>query len=298
VPRFAIILGLLATVLLGACGERRNPAPAPPASSAAKEPRYGVLSPGLAVILRDLGVAGRAVGRSDWNMVLPASLPVCGNQAGIDYEALAGTRPTDIFLQWRHDAIPARLVEMAKARGWALHNFEPLTLDDIRETTRSLGTITGADASELVARMDQAWKPRPDLERAGRVLLLESVNPPAALGPGSWHHQLLERIGGTPAVTSGGPYIVMDAEAVLKLAPDAIVIISPRDPGATHEALSGEVLKARLGGLARLDIPAVRNARVALIDDPLALTPSTAMIGLADELAAILSGWAGAEATR
>jgi ABC-type Fe3+-hydroxamate transport system substrate-binding protein len=251
-----------------------------------------VLSPALGVILRDLGVADRAVGRSGWDLALPRSLPVCGDQTAIDYEALASVRPTDIFLQWGKRELPERLVSMAAERGWGLHNAEMLTLDDIPRVTRELERITGAGRPELFREMERAWTARPGLERAGRVLLLESVNPPAALGPGSWHQQILERIGGRPALTEGGAYIVLDAEGVLKLAPDAIVLISPRPAGAAHEEPGGAALRARLGALGTLEIPAIRADRIALIDDPLALTPSTAMIGLADELAAILAGWA------
>lgn len=46
-----------------------------------------------------------------------------------------------------------------------------------------------------------------------------------------------------------------------------------------------------LGRIGTLDIPAVRAGRLALIDDPLSLTPSSAMIGFANELAGILEAW-------
>jgi ABC-type Fe3+-hydroxamate transport system substrate-binding protein len=288
-PSLAILTLLLC---LCACGERRPPAPPTPPAPAGT-PRYVVLSPALAVILRDLGVADRAVGRSGYDLALPRDLPVCGDQSAIDYEKLAGAHPTDIFLQWGARALPGRLTTLAQDRAWTLHNFEMLTLDDIPRVTHDLERITGASRPELFEQMNKAWQRRPGLERAGRVLLLESLNPPAALGPGSWHHQLLERIGGTPAMSEGGPYVVMDAESVLRLAPDAILIFSPRPPGAPATAPpDAGALKKSLGALARLDIPAMRHSRVAVIDDPLALTPSTAMIGLADTMADILSAWA------
>jgi hypothetical protein len=55
--------------------------------------------------------------------------------------------------------------------------------------------------------------------------------------------------------------------------------------------VGGPAALAALGGIARLDIPAVKRARVAVITDPLSLTPSTAMIGVAGEMARILKGW-------
>ena len=48
---------------------------------------------------------------------------------------------------------------------------------------------------------------------------------------------------------------------------------------------------ALLGRAAELNVPAIKNKRVAVIDDPLGLTPSTAMIGVADELAGIVMDW-------
>ena len=57
-------------------------------------------------------------------------------------------------------------------------------------------------------------------------------------------------------------------------------------PGSTAAQIA-----AKLGPLARLDIPAIRNRRAAVIDDPLALLPGTSMIKLADEIAELLAAW-------
>ena len=99
-------------------------------------------------------------------------------------------------------------------------------------------------------------------------------------------------MGGTPAIASGAPYVTMDAEDILKLKPDAIVLVLPRGRGVQAPSPPTFAdLVTLLGPIGRLDLPAIRSQRIALIDDPLAHTPSTAMIKLADEFRTILEGW-------
>jgi hypothetical protein len=77
------------------------------------------------------------------------------------------------------------------------------------------------------------------------------------------------------------------------LNPDAISLIQPRgdkDPENAGIAKPADVI-ARLGTLAKLDITAVRSGRVALIDDPLGLIPSTNLRGVAVQMRDILARW-------
>ena len=73
-------------------------------------------------------------------------------------------------------------------------------------------------------------------------------------------------------------------------APDAIVLIRWHTPGSDPGLLSNTALAA-LGPLADLDIPAITEGRVAMIDDPLALTPSLAMGDFARRLGEILDSF-------
>ncbi len=230
-----------------------------------------------------------------------------GSQDGLDYEALLRARPTHVHLEWGSTrALPARLVELAGAQGWVLSNHTLLTLEDIRRTTLELRerfpvAVSGAGAptrEELEARFERAWRPRGGggaaaLSRAGRVLLMAGLDPPSFLGPGSCHHEVLERLGATAAIREGSAWVTLDAEGVLHLAPDVIVVILPRAAGtaARAKATSAEVA-AMLGRVGTLEVPAVRRGRLALIDDPLCQTPATSMIGFADELDAVLRVWA------
>ncbi len=287
----ALVVGAL-TFALPRTDRRASDAAPPP------EPRIVALSPGIAVMLRDLGLADRIVGRHSFDRVLPRSLPSCGDQTGLDYEAILRLNPTHILLQQGVTDVPARLTELAVQHAWDVRVYALLELDDIDRCVRDLRARFMArpgdgESAELEQRWRDAMRFRGDhLASAGRVLLLGGVSPPAAFGTGSWHHQILERLGGRPAIMDGAPWITLDAEDVLRLSPDAIVLILPR----AHDAAPGPAptaaeLKNMLGRVGTLGVPAVRSGRIALIDDPLAHTPSTAMIGLADELARILEDW-------
>lgn len=307
-------IGLVVPIVLVAFAwviRSMSAARSPEARAKAAEPRIVALSPALAVTLKDLGLADKVVGRHGFDMVLDKSVPVCGDQAGIDYEALLAAKPTHVLLEWGSRPLPDRLSQLAAERHWVLKSYPLLKLDDIRASAADMWTLRSWRApgrgrarpaateppgpwetSGVATRMNAAWSRRGDFEPAGRILLLGALSPPAALGPGSFHQQILEVIGGRPAITTGSPFMTLDAEDALRLKPDGIIIIRPRAPGTpAPPAPTRDDLTMLLGRVGSLEVPAVRDGHVALIDDPLALTPSTAMIGLADEMAAILRQW-------
>lgn len=253
-------------------------------------PRVVVLSPAAGVTLRDMGLEGWVVGRHGFDLALDPSLPVCGDQGGIDYEALLRVRPTHVVIQWGSRELPGRLTSLARERGWVIENYNPLSLSEIDAASASLARALGVEAS----RAPSVSAALAGMERAGyggRVLLLAGVDPPAALGPGSFHHDMLVALGAKPALERGGPWVTLDAEDVRNLSPDAMLLILPRAPGAPGGPGGRGAAQERLGRLGTLDVPAVREGRVAVIDDPLAHTPSTAMIGVAGEMAGVLRGW-------
>ncbi|MEZ6233253.1 MAG: ABC transporter substrate-binding protein [Phycisphaerales bacterium] len=314
------VLGVIATLAICACFcacGRSAPSAAPPSGShsghggttrnAADEPRYVVLSPALAVMLRDLGHEDRIVARHAYDLVLDEDLPVAGELGRIDYEVLIAARPTHALVEWGNagQALPERLESLARERHFEIMRFTLLTLADIRDAVDTLeATLPSTDPAPPDGfwqdRMDAAWVNNrlddtglPRFERAGRILLVAATNPTIGVtGPGSWHHQIVEAIGGTPAISDGAPWMELSAEDVVRLAPDAILLIQPRgrDEPDAAPATPDEVLE-RLGVLARLDIPAIQSRRVALIDDPLAHTPSTAMVPLTDQIARSWLWW-------
>ncbi len=299
-PLLALLLALPLVLALPACGRRPSP-------SASAQPRYVVLSPALAIMLRDLGQEDRIVARHAYDMVLDESLPVAGELGRIDYETLLAARPTHVLIEWgaMSQPLPDRLVSLARERGFEIQRYSMLTLPDIIAAVDRLeSTLPPSDRAPEQGywhdRMARAWAAPPTdpnspprFESAGRVLLLASTSPTiAAFGPGSWHHQILHALGGIPAITQGAAWIELSPEDVVRLAPDAIIVIQPRQPDLAPDGLlvPGDPA-AQLGTLGRLDIPAIRRNRVALIDDPLAHTPSTAMVGLTEQVERIMRAW-------
>lgn len=316
----------LGAASLGAC--KREPAAQQPSGTTPALPqssspptgtlRLAAVSPALAITLRDLGLADKIIARHAWDMVLDLKVPIVGDQATLDYEALLEAKPTHVLLEWGARPVPERMTSLAADHNWRVKSWSLLSYDQLRASFNEIATFIAqgqpasdglalaSRAAELTTRFDNACAQRPAASRAGTVLLLHSVSPIAALGPGSFHHDILSRLGGRPALTSGNAYIQMHMEDLVRTAPESIVIVEPRDPRGTPttprpnprpiglDPADWPAIETKLGAIARLNIPAVKNRRVAIIDDPYALTPSSAMIGFATELAGILDRWAAA----
>ncbi len=285
-------LALCICLLLGAC-DRREPAPPPPAG-----PRLAVLSPALGIVIRDIGAADLAVARHGWDLALDEAIPVGGDQAGLDYETLLRARPTHILLEWP-GAPPTRLTAIAAERNWIILDYETLSLDQMMAAADDLHRRFAPEPKGPApsAQLEAALGSGESYPATGRVLMVVPGTVPAALGPGSFHHEILVRLGATPAVTEGAPWITLDAEDVMSMAPDSIIIVEPRPRGvAPGPPAKREDLARRLGRIATLPIPAIESGRVALMDEPEDLTPSTAMIGWAQRLRGILEGWEAGEA--
>lgn len=299
-------------------------------------PRVAALAPGVSRIISDLGCGDLIVARHAYDKWSDQSIAICGDQTGIDYEKLIATNPTHVFVQLGEKDLPDALVKLGRERGWVVRNIPLLTLDDISHATFELSAavvtpeldvLRAEDAAltrpavpsegqrerekrltetgpALVRRIELAYANDPALASAGRVLLLYqgegetggAKSHPAALGPGSYSHDILLRIGGRSATPTGKAFMPLDVEDVAALSPpaDAIVIVRPRDPGIPKgPAPSADELLGSLGPIARLDIPAVKAKRIAIIDDPMALIPGTNLAAFADELRAILKQWSG-----
>lgn len=288
-----ILLLLLLLPALAAC----EPA-APPSTPASATPRIAVLSPALAASLTDLGLERFVVGRHAWDLALSPDLPVVGDTVGggIDYESLLHVRPTHVFVQLGSSPPPQRLLDLAAHHRWSLLRLEPLSWPDVLDAAEQMAHAVGnegpARLEVLRERARRVLTPNPRRASVGAVLLLASLTPPSALGPGSVHHDLLTLLGGTPALTSGAPYQTLDAEDLRALSPGAIVILSPRARNLPPANLSTSQALESLGPAFPRDLPAITNLRIAHIDDPLALLPATTLLDTAQQLADLLDRWA------
>lgn len=292
-PRLAIALLLATLASLPGCREES----APPQRDA-DTPRLAVLSPAFAVILHDLGRAETIAARHAFDEVSDPAIPVAGDQNALDYEVLASVDPTHIILEDAAQDPPPRLLQFADDRGWQIAQIPALSLDDIPGAITRLDDLSlpaGAtrpsdEARALLNRFDSAIQPDRKLAaRAGRTLLVTWTDPIGVMGPGSFHHDLARRLAMTPLPAHGAPYITLSPEEVIELDPDSIILLIPgADPDRIPELL---------GPISRLDLRAVRKNRVALMNDDLVLSPSTAMIDLARRLREQISKWPPLEPT-
>lgn len=312
-----MLMALTLTLWLASC-ERAAPAERGEQTTPG-EVRLVALSPALGLMLRDLGLEDRVVGAHDFDSVLSDSIPRVGSLEGIDYEALLAARPTHVLVEIAtRRELPARLVSLGEAHGWEIRRIASIdTVDDIARVIDDLylSFVSPPEAGEanMIGFSDPGErfaKPMPSeafaraiaargpaVEGAGRVLLLGATTPPSAFGPGSFHAQILERLGGANAVTGEGMWQELDAEDVLRLNPDGIVLVMPRDRtaadrfGEPERASASEVI-LRLGAVGELPIRAIRQGRVALIDEADVLVPAASSMGrYAERLAEILERW-------
>lgn len=282
-----VLLAMLGLLVVGC--SRTEPAPSDTHST---EPRIVVLSPALAAILDDMGYADHVVGRHGWDRVLDPAIPVCGEQGAINSEALLRVKPTHVLVEWGSRELPDNLTDLAQRHGWVVRDFHLLTLEDIDRAATELGELfPGAVPGERISRFHGLVAgPAPEPRWGGRVLLLMSASPIMALGPGSAHHELLVRAGGVPAIEQGSPSMMLHAEDVLRLAPDAIVLIQPSAP---HAEGPGTIsMEDALGAILDLEIPAVEYGRFELVHEPFGLLPSTRLVGVAAWIERALTRWA------
>lgn len=282
------------------------------------EQRFAVFSPAIGVMLQELGFEDSVVGKHAYDNALGNSIPVVGTHIDVDYEMLITIDPTDVFFERNTIGIPDRVSELAKEHDWQVWTYKLETLDDIAETVDDLYLKLVGFAQEesspnnfLEMDVDPTKKfdielPSAHLARAwsdlgqpardvGRVLLLAGTDPPGALGPESFHGQMLTRLGATLAIDQGGMWQELDYEDLIELAPDSILIFEPKLRSTNQigepEPVSFDEVLDRIGGIAELAIPAVEHKRIAFIEHPLGLLPSTSLGQVADEVAAVIRGW-------
>lgn len=288
---FALLLAL--TSALASCGKRQtDPAPPTPADPV----RIVSLSPAISIILTDLGLGPSIVGRHGWDQSLSPDLPVVGDQTGIDYEKLARVHPTHIVLERSVDGPPGLLLDLAEKRHWTILTVPLLALDDIPAAVTTLAAAFSSVSPEatsraaaLLGRMNTAWRTRPDLaHRAGRTLCVYWISPIGVAGPGSFHHDLLGRLGLDAVPRQGGPYITLDLEDLKRLDPDFIMFLTPD--------LDRAGVDAALKPWRSLHLAAIESGRIAVFNQWRYLTPSPAMIDLADQITQVVSTqWPGVD---
>jgi ABC-type hemin transport system substrate-binding protein len=324
ISRYFVALLTLSLLMLSGCGQSPTNSASTCADQSVREQdqevlRFAVFSPAIGVMLRDLGFEDDIVGRHSYDTALSSSIPVVGSHIEIDDEVLINANPNVLIFEENSITIPQRIRDLADARGWMIWTFKLESLDDIAITLddlylRLVGFPEDANSDDdpltfavdptkrfdielPSARLARVWSPLGrDATSAGRTLLLAGVDPPGALGPGSFHAQMIERMGITNALTTGNMWQEMDLEDLVELAPDSILIFSPADAGSDQgigepEPMGWSAILAALGPIASLPLPAIEQRRVGLITHPQALLPSSTLGQVGDEVRKTLALW-------
>lgn len=291
-------LSLLLFAMVAEIGCRKSSSSDAVASNTSDSLRLVSLSPAITRTVKDFGLETSIVGRTPWCESIDASIPVVGDLMNLDYETLIKLNPTHVLLQPQSSGFDERLTLLAGERGWVLGVWNLDTIDDIDRMVLELPGILYAEdeakfalatsrAATIVNDLASALSPGIEAIFQGETLIITDVDPVLAFGRGSFLHDILLAIGGHNA-TDGQGYPVLSLEDVVRLDPEAIVIVK-----------SGEVGGAdgmnRLGVLADTEIRAVVSGRVAILGHPDALLPSTGLIGVANELKRILVSFATSE---
>jgi ABC-type Fe3+-hydroxamate transport system substrate-binding protein len=259
------------------------------------ELRIVSLSPALSRTLVDFGLERSIVGRTPWCDAVDASVPVVGDLYNLDYEAVVRLGPTHVLIQPPSTGVDQALIELGEQRGWTIGQWKLDSISDIEAMVTGLPALLAGEDPSLLDRLTRrsadiqnamalSISPRGLQVFRGRTLVVVGYDPPMAFGPGTYMHDLLAAMGGRNAIHSGA-YVSLTLEDVVRLDPEAIIVIDPH-------AREQDDARAILGPLADAPIAAVRTDRVARLTNPGAIAPSTAIVEVADELRAILVSFA------
>lgn len=263
-------------LLLGLLGcEQRSPEGLSPSDGSL---RLAVLSPALADTLHALGHGELIVGRQQYDRFTDPTIPIVGDLTGIDYESLILSAPTHIVAQETAAGLPERLLRMAQDRGWEVMELPLLTLDDVIESISAMDTLGGGSgrSEDLERAFEDGLRADLDL---GKTVIVASDRPLSVIGPGAFHWELVQQMGGQPIPESGPAYLTLDAESLAAMEPETIVILLPGgDPEADREQL--------LGAASGLSMPALERGRLIVVTDERCMLPSTSMLRVIEQIRA------------
>jgi ABC-type hemin transport system substrate-binding protein len=272
---------LVLAASLGACSDQ------PSASGSPSQVRIVSLSPALTRTVVDLDPNLQVVGRTQYCLSVDPSIPVVGDLIDLDYERIVRLNPTHVFVQPAGGRVDDHLAALAEQRGWRLASWQIDSIEDIRQVTEQLPAVIYQNPARLAAlrtragvlidELDQGLESDDTVHFSGRVLLVHGVDPVRVFGQGTYLSDVLLRLGAVNAAPASG-WGQLTLEDVAVLDPEGIVLVCTtcQDP---IEAL---------GPLATLDIAAVREGRLAVLNTDDALLPSTAVIQVAAELRDIM----------
>jgi iron complex transport system substrate-binding protein len=245
------------------------------------------LSPAITETVALLGGESRLKGRSDWCNEPPSvrALPAFGTSLTPALERIASARPARLLIDGSLGNQREQLAALA-----AVEVLPWLTVDEVMESTRRIGKLVDRDAAAAqLAERFQPWL-RPLPAEAQAVLLLIGDDGPETgtfwfVKEGSLHGAMLRAAGWRNAVAEPVATPSLSAEALLRLDPEAIVVLVAK-PDAEEDRRGLEEAFAKFEGLR-----AVRSRRLALLADPNILSTGPSLLATSERLSALLTQW-------
>lgn len=258
--RRAGLAALVATAVpfLGCTGEGPRPAEDPPGAEgtpsveAAPEPivvvdangrsvslarparRIVSLVPSATATLHAIGADAAVVGRTDFDdQPWAADLPSVGGGLEPSLEALVALDP-DLVVRFAGEQ-DTRTRDRLDDLGLTRIDIRPESLDDIFETVRILGAVTGRDtvadslAGEIRAGLDRVRRAASRLPRL-RVAYVLGGSPPWVSGPGTYIDEILTLVGGDNVFSDlDAFYTSVGPEAMRSREIDVVLVSGPAD---------------------------------------------------------------------
>ena len=250
------------------------------------------LAPALTRMIIDLGADDELVGVSENDFAAPDGVATVGRYPDFDSEALVSVRPTHVLMMAAAGEPPVHLQNLAATNGFLLVTYpDPQSLTEVGlmlsarsglDKPPSVAEVLGRKAVgrrlreqglfHKVLLMQQLVEGR----KRVRALMVMGTNPVRAIGLKTVHDDLLSiAINADNAVSfvtdESAP--VLDRELLLSAAPDVILLLLPNK--RRLGSIESDPLLSEFRGL---DVEAVRNNRIVLINDPLAQLPSTSLV--------------------
>jgi iron complex transport system substrate-binding protein len=226
--------------------------------------RIVTLAPNVTELVAAAGALDRIVGVDSESDYPPpvARLPKVGHLHP-SLEAIAALRPDLVIASASGN--PPSLEGSLATLGVPLYVVRTERLEDIPMAIRSLARLFGGSGDELAARLEKDLAAPSNQERSLRVLLMLWPDPLFVAGRETFVSDLLERAGGTNAVSMRG-WPAYSLETLIENPPD--VILYPRD-AIPPEVIAGLSAEGSLWNR----VPAIRNGRLHPIPDDLVLRP-------------------------
>jgi len=266
-------MALIAMACLLAAPSCRDRAPGTVASSPTGRPgRLVVLTPSLVEIVFALGLGPRVVGVTKF-AVYPEEaqrLPQVGDFLQPSVERIVSLRPDLVLL----DAVQVATEEALKAAGVRTLALPITSIAEVKRALQAVGDATGVSdrAAQLVAGLDRelaeasarsAGGPRP------RVLFavdreVGSLRGLVGAGPATYLDELIRRAGGDNVLADAAlRFVRVSPEEIVARRPD-VILDAGHHVDAARAARDWDLLGT---------VPAVRDGRVFVLDDPAFVSP-------------------------